>query len=104
MSSISYQLLIIAQEYFSLGRLQANLQEVHHQYTSGLVCIGPQASPSSYVDWLFTASLQAVIKLIAPLVIQDAAFYTVHAWASVVGQADFVLRPIHHQGLADCWV
>ncbi len=64
---------------------------VHGNASGGIVCIGLQASLAIYVDWRCTARRQAYIGFIAFLVIQDAAFNTVHAWAGVVGQADFAL-------------
>ena len=67
---------------------------VHGNASSGIVCVGLQASLAICVDWRFTARRQAHTGFIASLVIQDTAFNTVHAWAGVVGQADFALWPI----------
>tara|TARA_B110000503_G_scaffold143516_1_gene245476 strand:+ start:2711 stop:2926 length:216 start_codon:yes stop_codon:yes gene_type:complete len=64
---------------------------VHNLYPSGIVRIEVQTSPSPYVDWRFTARRQAHTGFIAHLVIQDVAFHAIHAWAGVVGQADFAL-------------
>ncbi|EOV8089263.1 hypothetical protein AB7200_21435 [Providencia alcalifaciens] len=67
---------------------------VHNQYASGIVRLRLYTSSSLCVNWRFTARRQAQKRLIASLVIQDAAFNTVHAWAGVIGQADFALWPI----------
>jgi hypothetical protein len=64
---------------------------VHHQYTGGIVRFRFLTLPNAYVHWQFTARQQAYTGSIAFLVIQNAAFNTVHTWAGVVGQADFAL-------------
>lgn len=64
---------------------------MHNQYASGIVRLRLYTSSSPCVDWRFTARRQAYTGFIAFLVIQDAAFNTVHAWAGIVGQADFAL-------------
>ena len=64
---------------------------VHGNASSGIDCVGLQASLAICVDWRCTARRQAHTEFIAILVIQDAAFNTIHARAGVVGQADFAL-------------